>query len=1098
MNSKNKNRKNNFWAFRVAGFLVFVLFLFLFAVTNCFAAFPTDWGKSQQLAIDHTKLTANVSDFPILITKVCLPEEMFNADGDYPALNGGGDIRFSSDEAGTTQLPCEIVSFVIDNDPANGSAEIWVKVPSISFEADTSIYIWWDKADETQPVADDTYGSENVWKTGYKLVQHLKEDPSGGAPQFYDSTANDHHGTNNGGLVAGDLVAAKIGNGIDFDGASTDDYDVTDHTDFDFGNGDFTISFWAKSVTHGFPKGIIEREATATFQPWVVCDNSTTRIDFYASSNGSSYDIANGVSMGTFNTDWAYYAISRNGTSIKLYRNGTQTGSTITSSATLHTGSGNVRVGEYYASSYQGIFDLDELEILKGDYKSVDWLTAEYNNQNDPGSFIAEYTPPVILNIDETTASMDDRRVIAYDENEQGAILLTGLYSETTPTHIEVQVFNRTTDAVVQVGGNDWNTITDEVIAAGAWSGSLSGIPKTNAWLGFTVRKSNETGTTYTSTNKIGVGYIVAYTGQSYMGYWIGYGPFTPTEELTSNDLCSKFRHLTTGQSWVPPAYTGWELNTGTGSIPFANKLQSELDCPIGVLDYGMGGSALLQANATGLGYWLGTDTSTNWYYDLVDGIAVSDPIDRIKANALIWYQGYTDCNVDVSYQDYYDGMTDLFALFRTTLDFANLPIFVVGQPRNTTTAVNSQSYTDVRVAQIDIADDNNETITIVAGQAVDQPLYADGVHLAEAGEISEAARYAQSVLWYEIGTGDYAWHRGPRAVGWKPIDATHTDIYIQHDGGTDFTPISGIDSFGVYNSDTTSWITATGERQNATTVRLTHASATITDIRILWGEHPVITNILRDNSTLTLPIEALQDFPYIPNQNYTRGDYVSLPLDTTDLENVYSEQDYTDVAIDDSTRVAQTATSEYAIHEFKDFVGESTNRSLTWNGQTNLTLSSSTVYLQIYNHNTTTWDEVDSDNSSSVDTDFTLEGNIVDLTNYKDTNNLINCRVYQNGTLTLQTDYWNTEAINSHTLTYSANANGTISGTTPQTISHGGNGTEVTAVPDANYHFTTWSDSVLTASRTDTNVTEDISVSASFAIDTHTVTFQDYDTTEL
>ena len=76
----------------------------------------------------------------------------------------------------------------------------------------------------------------------------------------------------------------------------------------------------------------------------------------------------------------------------------------------------------------------------------------------------------------------------------------------------------------------------------------------------------------------------------------------------------------------------------------------------------------------------------------------------------------------------------------------------------------------------------------------------------------------------------------------------------------------------------------------------------------------------------------------------------------------------------------------------------------------------------------------------------------------------------------------WN---LSEHTLTYSANANGTISGTTPQTITHGGNGTEVTAVPDANYHFTTWSDSVLTASRTDTNVTEDISVSASFAIDT-------------
>jgi hypothetical protein len=37
--------------------------------------------------------------------------------------------------------------------------------------------------------------------------------------------------------------------------------------------------------------------------------------------------------------------------------------------------------------------------------------------------------------------------------------------------------------------------------------------------------------------------------------------------------------------------------------------------------------------------------------------------------------------------------------------------------------------------------------------------------------------------------------------------------------------------------------------------------------------------------------------------------------------------------------------------------------------------------------------------------------------------------------------------------------------------------------VPDSNYHFTSWSDGVLTASRTDANVTSDISVTASFAI---------------
>ena len=47
-----------------------------------------------------------------------------------------------------------------------------------------------------------------------------------------------------------------------------------------------------------------------------------------------------------------------------------------------------------------------------------------------------------------------------------------------------------------------------------------------------------------------------------------------------------------------------------------------------------------------------------------------------------------------------------------------------------------------------------------------------------------------------------------------------------------------------------------------------------------------------------------------------------------------------------------------------------------------------------------------------------------------------------------------------------------------------------MTAVPATGYHFVKWSDDVSTASRTDTNVTADISVTASFAIDTFTLTY--------
>ena len=79
--------------------------------------------------------------------------------------------------------------------------------------------------------------------------------------------------------------------------------------------------------------------------------------------------------------------------------------------------------------------------------------------------------------------------------------------------------------------------------------------------------------------------------------------------------------------------------------------------------------------------------------------------------------------------------------------------------------------------------------------------------------------------------------------------------------------------------------------------------------------------------------------------------------------------------------------------------------------------------------------------------------------------------------------------ALNEYTLTYSAGPNGSISGTSPQTVAHGGDGTTVTAVPDVGYHFVSWSDGVLTAARTDLNVMADLSVSASFAINQYTLT---------
>lgn len=82
------------------------------------------------------------------------------------------------------------------------------------------------------------------------------------------------------------------------------------------------------------------------------------------------------------------------------------------------------------------------------------------------------------------------------------------------------------------------------------------------------------------------------------------------------------------------------------------------------------------------------------------------------------------------------------------------------------------------------------------------------------------------------------------------------------------------------------------------------------------------------------------------------------------------------------------------------------------------------------------------------------------------------------------------TFAIDTYTATYNSGGNGSISGTAVQTINHGETATAVTAIPSANYHFVSWNDGVLTATRLDAAVTSSLSKTASFAIDAHAITF--------
>jgi hypothetical protein len=109
--------------------------------------------------------------------------------------------------------------------------------------------------------------------------------------------------------------------------------------------------------------------------------------------------------------------------------------------------------------------------------------------------------------------------------------------------------------------------------------------------------------------------------------------------------------------------------------------------------------------------------------------------------------------------------------------------------------------------------------------------------------------------------------------------------------------------------------------------------------------------------------------------------------------------------------------------------------------------------------------------------------------TGYTNTSNSVSTYTYTTPAITANCGVTAGFAINTYTLTYTAGPNGSISGVSPQTVNYGASGTPVTAVPATGYSFVQWSDGLTTASRTDANVTANITVSATFGINQYQVT---------
>ena len=399
---------------------------FILLVASTAMAFPDGWARKAELVIQSSKVAGELTDFPVLLTEDNLPAEMFDADGANPALNGGGDIRFSADVDGDSLLSCEIVTFVTDNDPANGDAEIWVKLPKVSATSNTSFWVWYGKAGEVQPARDAAYGSESVWDADYLLVLHLNEDPAGTAPQFLDATSNSHDATNSGGITSANSIDCAVGKGLQLEGATDDDLSAGS---WNVGGSAVTVQHWVYSSGTNDGRFFSRANGSTDSEHLIATTFKSGNLpSFYLKAAGTTTVLDDVTTVSK--DQWHFFAGTYDGSNMRLWIDSGNTQSVAKTGALDN----NLTVPNYIGDNSTGGLQLtgrvDEVRVTKG-RRSDNWLGADYNNQSDPGTFVLEQTP-------ESANSAPVLNPIGSKSVDEGANLNFGVSAsdpdETTPT----------------------------------------------------------------------------------------------------------------------------------------------------------------------------------------------------------------------------------------------------------------------------------------------------------------------------------------------------------------------------------------------------------------------------------------------------------------------------------------------------------------------------------------------------------------------------------------------------------------------------------------------------------------------------------------
>jgi hypothetical protein len=331
------------------------------------------WNYSKEININHFKVEANLTDFPVLIN---LPSDTNLSTYAQP---DGDDIVFT--DAQGNKLSHEIELY----ESTTGHLVAWVKVPSLSCKSDTRLYLYY---------GNDTSGNQQdqtgTWNSDYLMVHHMNETGN-----IVDSTINGLNAVNTG------TTAEPNGkmNGCRYFNSNTDVYNFGNPSALNPGLSSWTISLWTK-IVYEDQNYIIDKGSYSAKLGFLLEMHNDVSYGFSYFWVGDGVDTASRYWDSSWSDgNWHYITIviNRDSNQIDLYLDGA-----------LHNGGGQGDLTSIGNITTLSDFSLrggtngrhDEFTISKT-VRNASWIKTCYNNQNDPARFLNLDTSPEVIPVDD-------------------------------------------------------------------------------------------------------------------------------------------------------------------------------------------------------------------------------------------------------------------------------------------------------------------------------------------------------------------------------------------------------------------------------------------------------------------------------------------------------------------------------------------------------------------------------------------------------------------------------------------------------------------------------------------------------------------------